>query len=103
MLVSAARDVLGPLRAQPLALLQVDTGETPVAGGNVFDDSDDDQAPASPAEAPQETPTTKSNKLAELANKKRKEMVSQAPFLLHLDGTNVMYRTSDPPCPGMAG
>lgn len=56
--------------------MQVDIGEPPAAGTNVFDESDDDQAPAAPVEAPsQEPPRTKTSKLAELANKKRKEMV----------------------------
>lgn len=89
---------------QPLTRLQVDIGETPAAGGNVFDDSDDDQAPASPVEAPaQEAPKAKSNKLAELANKKRKEMVSKAPFLLHL-GEPIWYSIlSDAPCLCMVG
>ena len=56
--------------------LQVDIGEVPAAGANVFDESDDEQAPAVSVEArSQELPKAKTNKLAELANKKRKEMV----------------------------
>ena len=55
--------------------LQVDIGDAPATGGNVFDDSDDEQGPASPAAAPvPEAPKPKGNKLAELASKKRKEV-----------------------------
>ena len=57
-------------------LLQVDIGETPAPGANVFDESDEEPE-ASPAAAPVQEPSgPKVNKLAELANKKRKEMVS---------------------------
>lgn len=56
----------------------MDIGETSAPGANVFDDSDDEQEASMPAEAPvQEPPRPKANKLAELANKKRKEMVRQ--------------------------
>lgn len=62
-----------------LHLLQVDIGEAPAAGANVFDDSDEEQELQAPVEAaPQIVAKPKSSKLAELANKKRKEMVRQA-------------------------
>ena len=54
--------------------LQVDIGGN-AAAANVFDDSDDEQQPAPAKPQAQEAPKSKSSKLAELANKKRKEMV----------------------------
>ncbi len=60
----------------PHLLLQVDIGETSAPGANVFDESDEEPE-ASPAAAPVQEPSRpKVNKLAELANKKRKEMVN---------------------------
>ncbi|KAL3156784.1 hypothetical protein ABBQ38_001055 [Trebouxia sp. C0009 RCD-2024] len=53
---------------------EVDIGETPAAG--IFDESDDEQAPAASVPAPPQAPKPKTNKLAELANKKRKEMAA---------------------------
>ena len=59
--------------------LQVDIGAGPAAGDNVFDESDDKQQErAAPFDSPaQHLPEVNVNKLADLANKKRKEMVSR--------------------------
>ena len=56
--------------------MQVDPDQ-PTAPANVFDDSDEDR-PESTA-IPQPTSAPKVSKLAELANKKRKEMVDLTP------------------------
>ena len=61
----------------------MDNEDTATAAG-VFDDSDDEQQPAPAKPAPQEAPKSKSAKLAELANKKRREMVRACSLYLDL-------------------